>query len=56
MTKLRGIRRRRGFRVAAILALACMAVAVAGRTVIAGDAPLFTGLRTGVSRFTLQAA
>jgi len=46
MTKLRDIRRRRGFRIAAIFALACMAVAVAGRTVVAGDAPLFTGLRT----------
>lgn len=46
MTKLQDIRRRRGFRIAAIFALACMAVAVAGRTVLAGDAPLFTGLRT----------
>src|SRR5690349_11341045 len=46
MTRLRDIRRRRGFRIAVIFALACTAVAVAGRTVVAGDAPLFTGLRT----------
>src|SRR6478609_865458 len=45
MTKLREIQQRRGFRVAIIFALACMAVAVVGKTVVAGDAPLFTGLR-----------
>ena len=45
MTKLRGIQQRRGFRVAIIFALACVAVAVVGKTVVAGDAPLFTGLR-----------
>jgi Abnormal spindle-like microcephaly-assoc'd, ASPM-SPD-2-Hydin/HYR domain len=45
MTKLRGIQKRRGFRVAIIFALACVAVAVVGKTVVAGDAPLFTGLR-----------
>ena len=45
MTKLREIQKRRGFRVAIIFALACMAVAVVGKTVVAGDAPLFTGLK-----------
>ena len=45
MTELRGIQKRRGFRVAIIFALACVAVAVVGKTVVAGDAPLFTGLR-----------
>jgi hypothetical protein len=45
MTKLRDIQKRRGFRVAIIFALACVAVAVVGKTVVAGDAPLFTGLR-----------
>src|SRR6476660_10327420 len=45
MTKLREIQQRRGFRVAIIFALACMAVAIVGKTVVAGDAPLFTGLR-----------
>ena len=45
MTKLREIQKRRGFRVAIIFALACVAVAVVGKTVVAGDAPLFTGLK-----------
>ena len=45
MTKLRGIQQRRGFRVAVIFALACAAVAVVGKTVVAGDAPLFAGLQ-----------
>ena len=45
MTELRGIQQRRGFRVAVIFALTCAAVAVVGKTVVAGDAPLFTGLQ-----------
>ena len=45
MTELRGIQKRRGFRVAVIFALACAVVAVVGKTVVAGDAPLFTGLQ-----------
>lgn len=48
MRNVGGIHRRRGVRVAAIFALACLAIGVGGRTVFAGDAPVFTGLRNEV--------
>lgn len=46
MSKLRAIFKRRAVGVAAVSALLLAAVAVGGRTVVAGDAPLFQGLKT----------
>ena len=45
MTELRGFFRHRGVRVAAVFAVVLAAVAVGGKTVVAGDAPVFKGLR-----------